>query len=126
MARMLPPVRRRVLVIEDEDDVRYALRLLLSLSGYEVREATDSREGVRLALEWRPDAVISDIGLPGSDGWEVGRRLRGRLGKGALLVALTAYDLDEDYRRSREAGFDHHLSKPADPEVLLRLLGEGA
>jgi CheY-like chemotaxis protein len=68
--------RPRVLDIEDNGDTRESLCLLLSLSGGDVREAAGGAEGLRLALEWRPDAVVSDIGLPGLDGWEVARRVR--------------------------------------------------
>src|SRR5262249_11807483 len=81
------PSAGRVLVVEDNDDVRESLCLLLSLSGYEVRKAADGAEGVRQALEWQPDAVVSDIGLPGLDGWELGRRVRAGLGRAVLLVA---------------------------------------
>jgi CheY-like chemotaxis protein len=109
--------------VEDNPDTRESLCLLLSLSGCEVRQAADGAEGLRLALGWRPDAVVSDIGMPGLDGWQVARRLRRALGPGVLLVALTGYGQDEDRRRSQEAGFDHHLNKPADPRDLLRLLG---
>jgi CheY-like chemotaxis protein len=117
------PSAGRVLVVEDNDDVRESLCLLLSLSGYEVRKAADGAEGVRQALEWRPDAVVSDIGLPGLDGWELGRRLRAGLGRAVLLVAVTGFANLNDRQRSLAAGFDHHLSKPADPGELLRLLG---
>jgi CheY-like chemotaxis protein len=112
-----------VLVIEDSGDTRESLCLLLSLAGCEVREAADGAEGLRLALEWRPDAVVCDIGMPGLDGWQVGRRVRQALGQDVLLVALTGYGQEEDRRRSLDAGFDHHLNKPADPGDLLGLLG---
>jgi two-component system CheB/CheR fusion protein len=112
-----------VLVVEDNPDTRESLCLLLSLSGHEVREAADGAEGLRLALEWRPDAVISDIGLPGLDGWELGRRVRAGLGREVLLVALTGFANLNDRQRSLAAGFDHHLAKPAEPEDLLALLG---
>jgi CheY-like chemotaxis protein len=120
------PARRRVLVVEDNEDVRESLRLFLSLSGYEVREAADGAEGLHRALLWRPDAVISDIGLPGLDGRELARRLRRCLGEGVLLVALTGFDEPQDEGLSAAAGFDHHLAKPAGPEDLLALLGEAA
>jgi CheY-like chemotaxis protein len=105
--------RPRVLVIEDSGDTRESLCLLFSLSGCDVRGAADGEEGLRLALGWRPDAIVSDIGLPGLDGWQVARRVREALGQAVLLVALTGYGHDEDRRRSLEAGFDHHLAKPA-------------
>jgi CheY-like chemotaxis protein len=77
---------------------------------------------VAAAAEWPPEIVISDIGLPGFDGFEVARRLRIQLGGKPLLVALTGYGREEDRRHSREAGFDHHLVKPADPAVLQQIL----
>jgi CheY-like chemotaxis protein len=110
--------------VEDNPETRESLRLLLSLSGHEVREAADGPEGLRLALEWRPDAVVCDIGLPRLDGWQVARRVRQALGPGVLLVALTGYGQDEDRRRSLGAGFDHHLNKPAEPRDLLALLSK--
>ncbi len=119
-----PEPRRRVLVVEDNRDAAASLSMLLELMGHEVRVATTGPEAVRLASEWPPEITISDIGLPGFDGYEVARRLRVQLGREPLLVALTGYGRDEDRRQSREAGFDHHLVKPADPAVLRRVLGE--
>src|SRR5262249_43756013 len=68
--------RRRALVVEDQPDTRTTLGLLLEMSGYEVRLAADGAEGVRIALTWRPDAIVSDIGLPVLDGYELARRVR--------------------------------------------------
>ena len=82
-------------------------------------------EALATAGTFQPEAVLLDIGFPGMDGYEVARRLReAEEGPRRLLVALTGYGRDEDRRRSREAGFDHHLAKPVDPEELLRLLSE--
>jgi CheY-like chemotaxis protein len=117
---------RRVLVVEDSPDAATSLRLLLELSGYQVRVAYTGPEGLAAAEAWRPAAVVCDIGLPEMDGYEVARRLRRTAGlEAVLLVALTGYGRDEDRRRAFEAGFDHHLTKPADPEELRRLLGAG-
>src|SRR5262245_45738262 len=123
MAWKSPPARRRVLVIEDSGDTRESLCLVLSLSGCDVRGAADGAEGLRQALEWRPDAVVSDIGLPGLDGWELARRLRAALGAAVRLVALSGFSQPQDRQRSLEAGFDAHLAKPAEPDDLLHLLG---
>jgi signal transduction histidine kinase len=115
--------RSRILVIEDHRDAAESLRTLLEILGHEVRVAFTGREGVDAALEWRPDVVLSDIGLPELDGYEVARRLRRDPGFGSvLLVALTGYNGDDDRRRSKEAGFDHHLVKPADVRELQRVL----
>ena len=113
---------RRVLVVEDNPDTRETLCLLLRLSGFQVEVAGDGLEGVRKALAWRPEAAVVDIGLPVLDGYEVARCLRQALADRILLVALTGYGQPEDRRRAFAAGFDHHLTKPADPDHLVRLL----
>ncbi len=116
------PEKPRVLVVEDHDDARESLRVLLSIYGCDVRVAGDGLDGVRQAFTWRPEVVISDIDLPSLDGWQVGRQLRAGLGDKAFLVAVTGSARPGDAQRSREAGFDAHLSKPADPRTLLQLL----
>jgi PAS domain S-box-containing protein len=117
---------RRVLVVEDNRDAADSLRLLLGLLGHEVRVAYTGPEGVEAAREWRPDTVVCDIGLPGLDGYGVARELRrGPATARARLLALTGYGHEDDRRRALEAGFDHHLVKPADPEELQRLLAAG-
>jgi signal transduction histidine kinase/CheY-like chemotaxis protein len=114
--------RRRVLIIEDNDDARQMLRQLLHRAGHEVHEAAEGTDGLARALALCPDAVIVDIGLPGLDGYAIARRLREAGPPGVLLVAITGYGQDGDRRRSREAGFDVHLTKPIDPRVLDALL----
>jgi PAS domain S-box-containing protein len=114
--------RRRVLIIEDNDDARRMLRHLLDHAGHEVHEAAEGADGLARALALSPDAVIVDIGLPGIDGYTIARRLREAGPPGLLLVAVTGYGQDGDRRRSREAGFDVHLTKPVDPLVLDSLL----
>jgi PAS domain S-box-containing protein len=118
--------RHRILVVEDSKDAAESLRLLLELLGHEVRVAYTGPQGVAAAKVWRPDIVLCDIGLPGLDGYGVARELRlNPTTARARLLALTGYGQDEDRRRSREAGFDYHLVKPADPEELQRLLATG-
>jgi PAS domain S-box-containing protein len=119
-----PTVRRRVLIIEDNDDARQMLRHLLDRAGHEVHEAAEGTDGLARALALAPDAVIVDIGLPGLDGYTIARRLREAGPPGVLLVAVTGYGQDGDRRRSREAGFDVHLTKPIDPNALEALLGK--
>ena len=115
--------RRRVLVVEDNEDAAETLADVLRLGGHEVEVAHDGAEGLRRAAEWAPEAVLCDIGLPGIDGYEVARRLRAEAaGKRTLLVALTGYALPEDLRRAREAGFDAHLAKPARFEEIEAIL----
>jgi CheY-like chemotaxis protein len=119
-----PDAPRRVLLVEDNPACRETLALLLTIHGYEARAAPDGTSGLSEALAWRPDAVVADIGLPGMDGWELAERLRAQLGERLFLVAVTGYATAEDQERSRRAGFDHHLVKPADPAALLNLLAE--
>jgi PAS domain S-box-containing protein len=121
--RSIASRRLRVLVIEDNLDSAESLRMLLEVSGYEVRVAHTGRDGVRAATEWRPDAVVCDLGLPEMDGFSVARELRRRPATaGARLIAVTGYGREEDVAEARAAGFEDHLMKPADPERLLELL----
>jgi signal transduction histidine kinase/ActR/RegA family two-component response regulator len=109
---------RHVLVVEDNADNRDTLVMLLESLGHEVVAAIDGPSGVELGLASRPEVAIVDIGLPGFDGFEVGRRLREALGPTLKLVALTGYGQAEDRERSRAAGFDLHLTKPAEADEL--------
>ena len=121
-----PAGPRRVLIVEDNADVREALRTLLTHAGHIVYEAADGQEGVDAALRLKPDVVLIDIGLPVLDGYQVAQVLRERraaLGSAVRLVAVTGYGHAEDRRRAHEAGFDEHLVKPVDPEALQRALG---
>jgi CheY-like chemotaxis protein len=115
--------RLRVLVVEDNKDAADTLRMLLEAYGYEVAVAYTGPDGVRKAEEHRPQVVICDIGLPGMDGYAVAGALRGNPATAAArLIALTGYGQDEDRRRAAEAGFDEHLTKPADPAALEALI----
>jgi CheY-like chemotaxis protein len=111
-----------VLLVEDMLDGRATLRNLLELWGHQVETAADGRQGLEKGLAWRPDVAVLDIGLPGLDGYEVARRLRAALGSRVVLIALTAYGSPEDRQRAFDAGFDYHLTKPASPYELRRLL----
>lgn len=115
--------RRRLLVIDDNKDAAESMSMLFELWGYEVICAYDGRSALETAAKYRPHAVFLDIGLPGMDGYEIAERLRA-LPESArtVLVAITGYGQDEDRRRSREAGIDHHLVKPVAPETLHELL----
>jgi signal transduction histidine kinase/DNA-binding response OmpR family regulator len=116
-------LRRRVLVVDDNTDGAESLALLLQLAGHEVRIAHNGPQALDSVESFAPQLVLLDIGLPGMDGYEVARRLRTKPNlEGMLLVALTGYGREEDVRRSREAGFHHHLVKPADPTALANLL----
>jgi CheY-like chemotaxis protein len=114
---------RRVLLIDDNRDAAESMTVLLELWGHEVRIAYNGPDALALAAEFRPDAALLDIGLPGMNGYEVAKRLRGLPGwEGVMLVAVTGYGQDEDRRRSCEAGFDHHLTKPVEPAMVRSLL----
>jgi signal transduction histidine kinase/DNA-binding response OmpR family regulator len=118
---------RRVLVVDDNRDAAESLALLLSVAGHQTRVCHDGPSAVAAAAEFRPEAVLLDIGLPGMDGYEVARRLRAEPAMPrALLIALTGYGQLEDQRRAHEAGFDHHLVKPADLDALAALLASPA
>jgi signal transduction histidine kinase/ActR/RegA family two-component response regulator len=117
--------RLRVLVVDDHEDSRTMLRLLLEQTGHDAIEAVDGIDGVQLALSRRPDVAIVDIGLPGISGYEVARRLRQLpRSRPMALIALTGYGQDEDRRRALQVGFDLHLVKPVDAERLKLALVE--
>ena len=113
---------RRVLVVEDHPDTRESLRTMLRGWGHEVEVAGDGAQGLAKALGWRPEVAVLDIGLPRLDGYQVARRVRPAVGGEVRLIALTGYGAAEDRQRAFAAGFDHHLTKPADPEELRRLV----
>jgi CheY-like chemotaxis protein len=113
------PRRLRILVVEDNGDTREILRTMLEGDGHEVHVAGDGPSGLETARAVRPDVALIDIGLPGLDGYEVGRRIRQEeYGKFIRLVAVTGYGQAGDRARSRDAGFDVHLVKPVAPEQL--------
>jgi len=114
---------KRVLVVDDNDDAAETLGMLLESLGTEVRTARSGPEALELVGDYAPAAILLDIGMPGMDGYEVARRIR-KLDSASrpVLIALTGWGKDEDRRRAREAGFDHHLVKPADLGALQALL----
>jgi len=118
-----PAAQRRVLVVDDNRDLAESLGMVLRLWGHDVKVVYDGPGALATAREYRPDVIFLDIGLPGLDGYEVARRLRGPLGfRDTRVVAITGYGREEDRRKAREAGFDVHLTKPVDPEDLHKLL----
>ncbi len=115
----------RVLVVEDDVDAAESLAALLTREGFEVAVADDGLLGVDLSRGWGPDVVLLDIGLPGVDGWAIAREINqwdAKTGKKPLVVAITAFGSEADYRRSAEVGIHLHWVKPVDPERLLCLL----
>ncbi|HET8946304.1 MAG TPA: ATP-binding protein, partial [Candidatus Polarisedimenticolia bacterium] len=127
--RLLPaatpgPAPRRALVVDDNVDSADSLATLLRVTGHEAETAHDGVEAVAAAERFRPEVVFLDIGMPRMNGYDAARRIRQESwGRDMLLVAVTGWGKDEDRRRSRDAGFDAHLVKPADSNDLLRLLG---
>jgi PAS domain S-box-containing protein len=114
---------RRVLVVDDNRDAAESLAMLLRASECEVSVAFGGEEALDLFDELKPEIVLLDIGMPGMDGFEVARRIRSSAqGRAALLVALTGWGQVEDKQRSAEAGFDEHVTKPADPVRLHELV----
>jgi signal transduction histidine kinase len=116
---------RRILLVEDNPDAAATMRDFLELSGHEVALAANGNDGVQAAREFHPEVVLCDLGLPGMTGFEVAAALReDPATASAKLIAVTGYGREEDRRKSKEAGFDLHLTKPVDPVQLRRVLRE--
>jgi PAS domain S-box-containing protein len=122
---LLPDAGMRVLVVDDDADVRESTALLLELNGYEVKMADSGAHAITLIEAFHPDVVLLDIGMPVENGYQVAQRIR-KLPNGGdlLLVALSGYGRAEELARSQEAGFDHHLIKPLNFNTLRDLLSE--
>jgi signal transduction histidine kinase len=121
-AKAEDPVRR-ILVVDDNQDAADSLSVLLRLMGHEVQTAYDGLAAVAAAAAFAPGLVLLDIGLPKLNGYEAARRIREQPGgREVTLIAVTGWGQDEDKRRSREAGFDLHVTKPLDPAILRTLL----
>lgn len=115
--------QRRILVVDDNVDSAETLAMLLSLEGHTTQTAHHGRMALEVAEQFEPDAVFLDIGLPGMSGYEVARKLRchPKL-QNATLIALTGWGTDDDRRQARDAGFDHHLTKPVESQAVMELL----
>ncbi len=110
-------------MVDDNPDAAASLAMLLKVTGHETHVAHDGLAAVEAAERFRPEVVLLDISLPGLNGYDAARRIREQpWGRDMLLVALTGWGQEEDRRRSREAGFDHHMVKPVDPAALTALL----
>ncbi len=110
----------RVLVVDDCPDTRDSFAALLRMWGHDVRTAGDGPTALTIASEYRPQVVLLDIGLPGLDGWEVGRRLRGLVR--TVLIGVSGFGQSADRERARREGWDYYFVKPVEPEQLQRLL----
>ena len=117
-----PQPRRHIVIVEDNTDVRELLRLRLRKLGHEVDAVGDGVSGVRTIVGARPDLALIDIGLPRLDGYQVATQVRSQLGADVVLVALSGFGQPEDKRKALEAGFDDHLTKPADVHDIENLL----
>jgi CheY-like chemotaxis protein len=117
-----PAPGRKVLVVDDSVDSAKMLALMLRLGGHDARTAYDGESALATAISFVPEVAFLDLNLPGMSGYELARRLRPEPTLDRLiLVAMTGFGDDEDRQRTREAGFDHHLVKPADPQVVEKL-----
>jgi CheY-like chemotaxis protein len=118
------PKPRRVLIADDNVDSATVLAILLRASGHEVHTVHDGIAALEASESFRPDLVILDIGMPKLNGYDVARQIRSRRDSDMMLVAVTGWGQEQDKRRSREAGFDHHLTKPVDLVALEKILAE--
>jgi CheY-like chemotaxis protein len=109
---------RKILVVDDNEDIADALSRLLSLLGYEVLTAYDGVRAIEVAKKELPDIVLLDIGMPEIDGYEVARKMKNSIEKKIKLIAITGYGQEEDRTRAYESGFDYHLVKPVGVEDL--------
>ena len=116
-------LRKRILVVDDNQDSADSLAMLLHMLGHEVKTANDGERALSAAAEFRPDVAILDIGLPTVNGYDLAKRIRAEpWARDVVLVALTGWGQEQHRRRSAESGFNHHLTKPVDFEVLQRIL----
>jgi two-component system CheB/CheR fusion protein len=117
---------RRILIVDDNVDSAESMRLLFRMAGHEVRVLGEGAKAADMALQFRPDAVLLDIGLPDMDGHAVARAMRKipELDR-TLVVAVTGYGREEDVRKSRDAGIDEHMTKPIDADRLFDLIATG-
>ncbi|MFN2646137.1 MAG: response regulator, partial [Burkholderiales bacterium] len=121
-----PPARLCVVVVDDNPEAAHTLAALLRMAGHDTHKAASGEEALSLAREVRPDAAVLDIGMDGMSGYALARKLRSEpWGERMTLVALTGRDGSEDRREALDAGFDHHLAKPATLEQVLAALAFG-
>jgi PAS domain S-box-containing protein len=114
---------RRVLIADDNRDGAEIMAMLLAHSGFEVQLAHSGPDALAVAAQQRPDIAVLDIGMPGMSGYEVARAIRSQpWGAGITLIAVTGWGQVDDKRMAKDAGFDHHLTKPIDPNALEQLM----
>jgi CheY-like chemotaxis protein len=116
-------VARRVLIVDDYPLVAESLRRVVALAGHDVRVAHDGPAALEAISTFQPEVIVLDIGLPGMNGYDVARQIRGSTASNPMtLIAATGYGQTEDRHRAQNAGFDHHLTKPVDCAALLELI----
>ncbi len=116
-------LRRRVLIADDNIDAVESLQLWLEMAGHEVHTAPNGRRALAVAEELKPEVVLLDLGMPELSGFDVARQIRAApWGRGMVLIALTGWGQEEDVKETREAGFDHHLTKPIPPDEIEALI----
>ena len=116
-------MRKRVLIADDNAVAVESLQLWLRLSGHDVRTAMTGADALTVAETFRPEVALLDLGLPDMSGFDVARRIRkSAWGQEIVLVALTGWGQEEDLRRTAEAGFHHHLTKPIPPDAIEELI----
>ena len=114
---------RRILVVDDNEDSASSMALMIEFMGHEVRTAYTGLEAIEVASAFQPHVILLDIGMPGLNGYDACRRIREQSwAQDVVIIALTGWGQDEDKRRSQEAGFNHHLVKPVEPEKIEKLL----
>jgi PAS domain S-box-containing protein len=119
-------IPRKILVADDNQDAANTLAMLMRLAGHEVCTAHSGKAALTLASQFHPEVALLDIGMPDLDGYEVAKRIRETdWGRNVRLIALTGWGQEDDKRRARAAGFDYHLTKPANPRDLDELLSSG-
>jgi PAS domain S-box-containing protein len=125
-ARTSPGNKRRVLVVDDNQDAAESLGMLLEMENCTVSIAFDGEQALEALDSFKPDIALLDIGMPGMNGYELARRMRDTpRGREIMLVALTGWGQAEDKKRAADAGFDEHLTKPVDPDLLSRVIAVG-
>jgi len=116
--------KTRILIVDDNKDLAGSLARLLRILGHDVEVVFDGRKGIETARTYRPRVVLLDIGLPNLDGYHVARTLRQEGFNDTMIIALSGYGQEEDLKRSREAGMDHHLTNPVDVRTISQLISQ--
>jgi signal transduction histidine kinase/DNA-binding response OmpR family regulator len=123
--RPAPKASLRILVVDDNHDSASTLAMMLQIVGHQVRTGGDGAEGIELAEKFRPDVILLDLGMPKLNGYETCEAIRGKpWSASTIIIAMTGWGQEDDRRRTRAAGFDHHFVKPVDPAALIDLLAK--